>query len=65
MKLTIQNLGCDLYIFGREIKQQQMQCGIWVREHDDPGGDMEAIQGLSPSALGSLQLQKNMRSHLR
>lgn len=41
-------------------KQQQVQCGIWVREHDVPAGNLEALQGLSSSTLGGLQLQKNL-----
>lgn len=48
-----------------KLKQQQMQCGIWVREHDVSGGNMEALQGVSSSTLGSIQLQKDLRSYLR
>lgn len=40
---------CDfMYDFG----QEQMQCRVWVCEHDLTGGNMEVIQVISPSKLG-------------
>ena len=45
-------------------KQQQVQCGIWVREHDLSAGDMETVQGVSSSKLGSVQFQENLWSHI-
>lgn len=42
-----------------------MQCGVWVREHDFPRGNIKTLQSLSPSKLGSLQLKKDMPGHLR
>lgn len=44
--------------------KQQMQCGVWFREHDFSGGNIEALQSLPPPKLGGLQLQKDLSSHL-
>ena len=46
------------------LKQQQVQRGIWVCEHDIPGGNTQALQGLPSSTLGGFQFKKNLRSHL-
>ena len=45
--------------------QQQVQCGVWVCEHDISGSNPQTLQGLPPSTLGGIQFQKNLRSYLR
>ncbi|KAH1226817.1 Protein terminal ear1 [Glycine max] len=37
---------------------QQVQRGIWVCEHDIPGGNTQALQGLPSSTLGGFQFKK-------
>lgn len=47
------------------LGQQQVQRRLRVREHDDAAGGEAALQGLPSPPLGGLQLQENLRSHLR
>lgn len=42
-----------------------MQCRIWVRELNVSQGRLETLQSLPFTALGGLQLEKNLPSHLR
>lgn len=55
----------QLLCFEKKKKQQQVQRGIWLCQHDIPGGHTQALQGFPSSTLGGFQFKKNMRSHLR